>query len=489
MSKQGIGIAIGAVLLASAVWIASAQAQVQGGEWSQPYRLSSDAGKSSEGYCVADQYGYVHCFWTETLYADGRTIIQYSRFDGASWTPPNAIYVTEQGIENVSPFVDSSGTLHIAWAEGLTGPAYYTHAPANNAISARGWAPPIRIQIPGRTLRLRVDSKGVIHILYIKQLDDPGVFYIRSKDQGATWSEPVWLDPDILSAHVPDSLNFELDESDGLHAVWFYGALDQNGQPDWVRYAHSLDSGNSWSAPFLIDQVDAETNHFLTSAGPRMIVQGQTVHVLWAAGVQSYRYHRFSTDAGLTWSEPKQLFGTLNGQAGDGLAIDGANRVHYFAQIRYPQGIYHAIWDGTQWSQPSLIYLILQGDSSTEVMGDRVHAHDTLPVVRAGNQLVLTFADGPADPHRRLFEMHRTLEDILPQASVPTPLPTVTPVPPPSPSPTQPTPTPTPQFDTTASQPTGTVPGSAAYLRAATLPTVLLLAGAVAIQLLLKLKR
>ena len=36
------------------------------------------------------------------------------------------------------------------------------------------------------------------------------------------------------------------------------------------------------------------------------------------------------------------------------------------------------------------------------------------PVVRAGNQLVLTFADGPADPNRRLFVMYRTLDDISP---------------------------------------------------------------------------
>src|SRR5207247_1489570 len=112
-------------------------------------------------------------------------------------------------------------------------------------------------------------------------------------------------------------------------------------------------------------------------------------------GEQSYRNYRYSTDAGLTWSVSERIFGELNGQAFDGLAVDGAGRVHFFGQIRYPQGIYHAIWDHGTWSVPDLVYLILQGDSSTEVMGDRIHAHDTVPVVRAGNQLVLTFADGP----------------------------------------------------------------------------------------------
>jgi hypothetical protein len=155
----------------------------------------------------------------------------------------------------------------------------------------------------------------------------------------------------------------------------------------------------------MIDQYVQESDHNLTAASPVMIVQGQTVHVIWAAGSQAYRHHRFSTDAGQTWSAPRQIFGELQGQAFDGLAVDGAGRVHFFGQIRYPLGIYHAYWDQTQWTPPSWIYLIAQ---EGEEIGDRIHAHHTHPVVRAGNQLVLTFADPPADPNRRLFEMHQS---------------------------------------------------------------------------------
>ena len=142
MRKQRIGIALLTISLLSIFWIAPAQAQGQGSEWSKPYRLSSEAGKSSEGYLVADQYGYVHCFWTETLFENGRWIIKYARFDGATWTKPNDIYVAGLGVRNVSPFVDQQGILHIAWAEGLVGPAYYTYAPASNAFSAQSWAKP-----------------------------------------------------------------------------------------------------------------------------------------------------------------------------------------------------------------------------------------------------------------------------------------------------------------------------------------------------------
>ncbi|MEW6403831.1 MAG: sialidase family protein [Chloroflexota bacterium] len=477
MNKQRIGVALLAIALLSVFW--SAPAQAQGGGWSEPYRLSSGAGRSSEGYLATDRYGYVHCFWTETLFENGRVVIKYARFDGTTWTKPNDIYVTSQGIKNVSPFVDKQGTLHIAWSEGLYDVrAYYTYAPANNALSAQNWAKPIQINVVARPLYLRVDSSGVLHILYTNQTEETGVYYIRSEDRGITWSEPVWLDPDILPDHVPDSLNFELDENDGLHAVWWYGGLEQS-RPDWVRYAHSLDGGHTWSSPFLIDQYREETDHNLTNASPRMIVQGQTVHVIWAAGSLPYRYHRFSADAGLTWSEPVQILGELHGQAGDGLAIDSSGRVHLFSQIRYPMGIWHSYWDQTRWSKPSLVYLIAE-EGSEESIGDRVHAHDTLPVLRAGSQLVLTFADGQADPNRRLFVVYRSLEDIMPLETMATPVPTATTVPTSSPTPWQPAPMTSqiaaaPSPESAEVQPVGRVPGPDLTIRVALVPTLLVL--------------
>ena len=490
VSKSRISVALLAISLLSIYWIAPAQAQGQEGGWSEPYRLSSDAGKASEAYLTADQFGYVHCLWTETLFENEHWVIKYSRFDGATWSKPNDIYVTDKEIRNVAPFVDQQGILHITWGEGLVGPAYYTYAPANHALSAQNWAKPIQINVPARVVFLRVDSRGVVHIVYIDQTEQAGLYHIRSEDKGITWSEPVWLDPDILPDHIPDSVNFELDENDGLHLVWMYGTRVEDVIPDWVRYTHSLDGGLTWSQPTLLDQFDEATDHNLTTAGPIMKVQDQTVHVIWAAGSLPYRYHRFSTDAGLTWTEPVQIFGELHGQAFDGLAVDRAGRIHFFGQIRYPMGIYHAYWDQTQWSTPSLVYLISEDGSS---LGDRVHAHHTLPIIRAGNQLVLTFADGPTEPNRRLFVTYRTMDDILPLENMPTPVPTATPIQMFTPTPEQPTPmtqwtVTAPSFESVEVQPIGRLPGPDFAIRVALIPTLLVLAGAIIMQLLSKRK-
>ena len=485
LNNKVVVIASLAVLLLSIIWIVPAQAQGSG--WSKPYRLSSEEGKASEGYLVADQYGYVHCFWTETLFDSQQTVIKYARFDGTTWTKPNDIYITNLGVRNVSPVVDQQGILHVVWSEGLVGITYYTHAPADKALSVQNWAKPFQIQVPARPVYLRVDSSGVFHILYINQVEEAGIYYIRSDDGGMTWSEPAWLDPDIPPGYIPDSLNFELDENDGLHAVWFYGSLEQSGSPDWVRYIHSLDGGKTWSAPFLIDERKEEIDHNLTAASPKMIVQGRTVHVLWAAGSLPYRYHRISTDAGLTWNAPVQIFGELHGQAFDGLSVDGAGRVHFFGQIRYPVGIYHAYWDQTRWSRPSLVYLI--AEEGEDDFGDRVHAHHTLPVIRAGNQLVLTFTDGPADPNRRLFAMQLTLDDIPALDTLPTPISTATPPPVSSPTPGQPAPMPSQiatahSFEPISVQPVEDIPAPDLAIRVALVPILLVLGITMIVQFL-----
>jgi hypothetical protein len=435
----------------------------------------------------------VHCFWTETLFSNQRWVIKYARFDGTTWTKPNDIYVAGSAIRNISTFVDKQGILHIAWAEGLIGPAFYTYAPANNALSAQDWAKPLRIDVPARTVYLRVDSKGVFHMLYIVQTDKAGLYYIRSEDKGVTWSDPVWLDPDMLSDQFPDGLNFKLDEKDGLHAVWNYGTRALGEATDWIRYTHSLDGGHTWSAPFTIDRTTEGSDHNPQFASPIMAVQGPNVHVIWAAGSLPYRNHRYSTDAGLTWSESAQIFGELHGQAFDGLAVDGSGRLHFFGQIRYPMGIYHAYWDQNRWSKPSLVYLI-SADGSGRDLGERVHAHFTRPVIRNGNQLVLTFTDGPADPNRRLFVTYSTMDDIPPIEGVPTPDSTAMPVSISSPMPVQPTPmanwtVTAPSVNSSEMEPVGPAPAADFAIRVALVPILLVLGGAMIIQFLHRRKR
>jgi len=426
---QRIGIALFFVMLVSIPWVTMVDAQEQGG-WSPPYRLSSEQGDASEGTMLSDQFGYVHVFWVEKNLLDDHSVIQYARFDGITWSGPVDIHAARPGnqIESVSVVVDQHGQMHLVWTEGVSGPTYYSSAPAHDALSAKRWSSPLRTGIPAYRAKLQIDSENVFHIVYTDFFgDQPGVYYTRSDDQGRTWSEPDWLDPDILPNHSPFWINFELDDSGGLHIVWNY-VDPESGIGRWVRYAHSLDQGATWSLPFTIDETD-EADDELRMANPGLAIQGENVYVIWAGDSLTHREFRFSTDFGQTWSVPVRIFGELHGQAiGDGLAIDAAGRLHFVGQIRYPQGIYHAYWNRSYWSIPSVSYLIAQ-DAYADVR-DRIHAHNIRLAIRSGNQLVTTFTNSPGEKEQLvLYAMHRTLNDVSPLMPVPTPEPVLTPTP------------------------------------------------------------
>jgi hypothetical protein len=402
-------------------------AQVSDLNWSEPVRLSSGKPIGEPASLVADSYGFVHVLWTEIL-SDERTILQYARYDGSTWSVPIDVYISPENftISSLSPVVDQYGILHVVWTEGVNFKVLFsTKVSVFDTLSVYKWQEPEQTRIAADQAILRIDPSGKYHVLF-SRIDDEGrgVYYMYSEDEGTTWSSPVWVDPDIPLGLFPASLSFSLDDSGGLHATWGYAVFDEDaigGITNWIRYAHLLEGEEQWST-FTIDQVNevvAETGYQLNAAGPVMIVSGDTVHVVWAGGKLHYRHHRYSTDAGRTWSEPTRIFGELNGQAFDGLILDGAGRVHYFGQIRFPTAIYHAVWENNRWTAPSVVYFIRFTD--TDPPSEQVQAHATYPAILLGNQIVLTFTDPPPDDHRGLYVITSLLEDVAPIAPI-TPL-------------------------------------------------------------------
>jgi len=418
------------VTIALCLWLlltlpsTAARAQVQDPRCSQPYRLSTMGGSVVGRTIAADQYGYVHLLWMETDPADARLVVEYSRFDGRTWSTPVdvALASTAANIAFLSSSVDRNGTLHLLWVEGPGGPAFYTYAPANEANSAANWAKPWGIDLEGASeVVLQAGRDGTLHVLYARTSgEQQGIYYVNSKDRGVTLSDPVWLDPDMPDGSFPTGLNFRLDAVSGLHALWYYADLESPGNPGtWVRYAHSGDGGQTWSEPTTLARFAKDADD-LEYPGPLLSVNGRTVLALWA-GAWMQRTYSYSLDAGATWSAPQEFLKGLVGQAGDGIALDGDGRVHYLAQVRYPQGLYHAYWELDHWSAPSLIYLIAR--DSSDPMGARVHVHAVQAAVRLGNQLVASFVNDPSLPQHVMYAMQCAVGDVAPSSPLPTPEP------------------------------------------------------------------
>jgi len=440
MIWRKIVVLVGCIGFLGFVGAPSTQAQSQAG-WSPISRISDGEVEVGRYDLVADPYGYAHAFWVESNSTNSQSVIQHARFDGESWSAPLDIYLSPfpLAIGDLDAFVDHAGMLHLVWVgAGEKGPFFYSQSPAHATPSAKNWSPVVRINVPAFRLGVQVDSRGIIHVVYAQFHDAdarlPGMYYMRSADQGNTWSDPYWLDPDIPPTYAPRLLDFAADEKDRLHLVWHqFKNSEEEFVGKEVRYIHSPDGGLNWTMPITIDEPDESADE-LRLAAPVLAVSGDEVHIVWAGNNELNREHRISHDAGATWYAPTRIFGDLQGQAFEALITDAPGRIHYIGQIRWPKAIYHAYWNKGQWIGPRMAYLIQS--TGDELYGERIHAHNMAPAIRGGNQLVVLFHPSIQDPGTNedlqgLWTIHRTFDDLLPSAAVP--IPTTTPPMQPSP--------------------------------------------------------
>ncbi|MEM7330660.1 MAG: sialidase family protein [Chloroflexota bacterium] len=423
----GLCIGLGAILLPSS----SVAAQVQDTNWSEPVQISNQDNTviGSGARPVIDKYGNIHIFWAEQSLLDNTYFVQYARFDGETWTDPVDIF-TQPGTATFGfiapPVIDDAGNIHIIFTLSISGPVVYMRAPIHDAHTSRGWERLPLIGIPANRAELAIDNDGQFHIVYSKfEGREPGVYHIKSTDRGETWTQPFWVDPDIPTNFKPERAIFARDAAtDKLHIVFKYTeTIDEIAQGKDIRHAFSDNQGDSWSIPTVIDTADEATDE-LRAGGLVFAVRDDQVHVVWAGTSTTRREHRYSMDGGVTWSDTSRVFGELNGSAGDSLVIDGDGNVQFLGQIRFPQGMWNISFDGTEWSEPTLVYLIRQSDKD-EHQGIHVHAINS--TVSQGNLMMATFTNAPAEGHLHLYAMHRRIDEV--ELIPPQPLPTVTPVP------------------------------------------------------------
>lgn len=472
------------ILIVGILWgtaVPTTQAQDESLLWTEPRLLSSPGiFETSETEIISDPHGFLHLFWTETDPEENITSIQYATFDGVAWSEANDIYVSAPDIDIITfaAALGPDGTLHLAWSEGNTGPIFYTYAPALEAYTARAWERPTSFGFPAYRMKLVVDSNNIAHLMYINFYGkEPGVYYTRSEDYGETWIRTTWIDPDIPTYDTPNVLKLLIDDQDGLHASWYYAATDLSSPlGEWIRYTNSFDGGETWSSPFSIDRADESAGE-LRQPYPGLVVSGSTVHIVYAGNEITQREHRYSLDRGVTWSETKRVMGNLQGQAlGDGLTTDSLGRIHFFGQIRWPQGVYHTIWDPSDpeadWTTPQMAYVI--SSSPEEGREGRYHAHSVRAGTINGNILVVTFTDEATGP---LYAIWRKIDDAPPIE--PLPMPSATPTPEVTPTPdaeVTPTPTPLPFAGTDLAIPEAP-PNAGVGVWMALIPTLLVIGG------------
>jgi hypothetical protein len=152
----------------------------------------------------------------------------------------------------------------------------------------------------------------VVWALYRRIEPERTIGYTRTTDGGKTW-EPFRMLIQVNNNHGPQ---VAVDDQGVAHVVW----LSRKNAGDFVGY-RSIHPDGSMSKARLISKVrhvmsPVPWGQFFTNSFPRIAVEGQTIHLVWANwnGKNGDIAYIRSTDGGRRWSNPKTIAGGSSDQ-------------------------------------------------------------------------------------------------------------------------------------------------------------------------------
>jgi hypothetical protein len=344
---------------------------------------------------IPDSTGVLHLMWAGLVFGQERTephALMYARWDGMRWTEPVDVIVTDDFSDLREPdgVIDAEGTLHVIFG----GPRlYYTSVLADEADNASNWSEP-RLIGDGEFVISRsditIDQDGVIHVV-VADGQKNEVYYLASADSGVNWTLPVELSssPDKVAT---TNARIDVDSNGVLHAVWMRNPLPEAYPPQGIFYAHSEDGGQTWSREQQLAGTDFGDPDIIVDTEDRL-------HLVYngAATISGGKYHRWSADGGLTWSEPFEVApkgGGLNGVPA--VSVDSEGVLHFFGGDG--NHLWYSVWQDNVWSPPVDIHILDPNEINyTETAG---------MTILLGNQLHLAFDD----EQTQLWHTWRTLD-------------------------------------------------------------------------------
>ncbi len=433
--------------------------------WLEPTMLSVPSESGWFPHIAADPSGAVHVVWSsgravsaETVY--DTVLYRWSR-DGQAWSELNDIVAMLQvaGGEVTRPFMvsDETGVLHMSYRQT---DAYYSSAYAPLADSVAAWREPIQLtqQRVAYFSELATGADGTLHLIYTNNVTTPNcricyhVFYRRSEDEGATWTEAVDVSRILTGSAKPRLVLHQA--TDSLHVIWESGEGGSYGQladAPTILYASSFDGGDNWTFPTQLSPPGIEGRN------PTMALDGLgRLVAVWLGLPEDRIFYQLSADLGRTWSEPLQIprvaggWGVYQARLDDyDLAMDSAGALHLVAVGRLTEfqeelDLLHLVWRDELWSEPQVI-TSYSGDVPEWPRlaishGNRLHAvwfvRDEAHIFDSDNQryqiwYASTQVDAPAIRPARLATAtpSPTPEPAAPQLSVTEPAATVAPRP------------------------------------------------------------
>lgn len=323
--------------------------------------------------------------------------IYYSHKKGDTWSEPLDVLVSprERVARMHAVQADSQGYLHIVWSGGDT--LYYSHAYAPQASSAGGWITPVPLISGASATEpaIVVGSTGEIYVLWTQA--NSGLAFASSPDGGQNWSTPKIIFVADGGDGLARWGRIAIDDSARIHVAFTYTINDSSARygridANLLYYLRSEDQGTTWSEPILMtpDPDFGEIN--VATCGDdvvHLVWNGR-------AG-RTGRYHRYSLDGGDTWSDvaevlapaPQNPIGTGGLTGFPVMVCDSTKAIHMVTATG--SGMYSFMWRGGAWTPPEYASRRVVGGGVT---GSTESIEQPSLALSQGNQLHLVFHDG-----------------------------------------------------------------------------------------------
>ena len=360
--------------------------------WLEPTLLFQvdGIGEIQDPFILSDRYGNIHVFWTVKSGGAGPfDVIYYTRLDTIGWTNPVDI-VAETTISAISATIGQDGFIYLIW-NGVGKIISYSRAPILAADSFENWSKPTPLTDANLYASIVTSPSQKIYLAFA-DLANSGIFEQAFDQTSLAWSSPRMIAPNSMINTGSDFVQLRVSDNGTLHAVWTEFYLPTFWPPRGVFYSHSINGTDNWSAPILLagegfDQIN-------------MTVMGDNnVHVAWngMAGVGG-RYHRWSSDGGVTWSDTNEVIpaGTGGTEGPPEILVDQSGMVHML--VTFDACVWYTYFEDQRWSNPVCI--------SGEKARASNYIEEPAMTISEGNKIQVVFWDD----RKRLWYTTKTTE-------------------------------------------------------------------------------
>ncbi len=216
--------------------------------------------------------GNIYISWTRFF---STTILLVSSTDGGETYSDPVSVSDDEGVQWSVPAVGVSGEVFVAWFQyyptrGILmdvsfdqGMTFGNDQVITETNASSGEINGGILVFPYPALTSDVSSlspyTGNLYLAFMDEnVTDMDIFFMKSEDNGATWSEPIRIndDPEHNGA---DQFHpwIAIDETGVIHAIFYDRRLDQNNWLFDLYYTKSTDGGDTWSVNERITTVSS----------------------------------------------------------------------------------------------------------------------------------------------------------------------------------------------------------------------------------------